>query len=202
MTPMTPKLHDSGSHEEPANDVPAEPPLGLIAPPGPNSNNGSDKEPFSTGDPDHNGSATPGGLPPETVETILAWFDQVAVPYRRATDRLQVARKWVRDAGRALELAECEADDAKHVAWAADLEEAGREPCIGFHTDESKDPRHAPDAADRSVGHAHWWCSVCNLDLRRARNEENDAEVDFKEWQEHLLRTLSYLDPDLFEFGD
>ena len=196
---MKPNLSNYGSHEEPANDVPAEPPPGPFAPPGPNSNNGSDKEPLSTGDPDHNGSATPGGPSPEIVETILVWFAEVAVPYRRAWDRLQDARKWVRDAEGALELAECEAEDAKHVAWAADLKEADSEPCIGFHTDESKDPRHAPDAADRSVGHAHWWCSVCNLDLRRARNEENDAEVDLKEWQERLLRTLSYLDPDLFE---
>ena len=195
---MKPNLPDSGSHEEPANDVPAEPPPGLFAPSGRNSNNGSDKDPLSTGDPDHNGSTTPRGLPPE----IVIWFAEVAVPYRRAWDRLHDARKWVRDAERALELAECEADDAKHVAWAADLAEADSEPCMGFHTDESKDPRHAPDAAGRAVGHAHWWCSVCNLDLRRARNEENDAEVDLKEWQERLLRTLSYLDPDLFESRD
>ena len=199
---MKPNLPDSGSHEEPANDVPAEPPPGLFTPSGRNSNNGSDKDPLPTGDPDHNGSATPGGLPPESVETILLWFAEVVVPYRRAWDRLQVARKGVRDAEGALEPAECDAEEADNVAWAAYLEEADSEPCIGFHTDESKDPRHAPDAADRSVGHAHWWCSVCNLDLRRARNEENDAEVDLKEWQERLLRTLSYLDPNLFEPGD
>jgi len=199
---MKPNLSNYGSHEEPANDVPAEPPPGPFAPPGPNSNNGSDKDPLSTGDPDHNGSATPGGLSPESVETILLWFAEVVVPYRRAGDRLQVARKWVRDAEGALELAECEAEEADNVAWAAYLEEADSEPCIGFHTDESKDPRHAPDAVVRSVGRARLRCSVCELDLRRARNEENDAKVDRDQWQEHLLHTPSYLNPDLFKSGD
>ncbi len=199
---MKPNLPDSGSHEEPANDVPAEPPPGPFAPSGRNSNNGSDKDPLSTEDPDHNGSATPGGLPPESVETILLWFAEVVVPYRRAGDRLQVARKWVRDAEGALELAECEAEDADNVAWAAYLEEADSEPCIGFHTDESKDPRHASDAVVRSVGRARLRCSVCELDLRRARNEENDAKVDRDQWQEHLLHTPSYLNPDLFKSGD
>ena len=199
---MKPNLPDSGSHEEPANDVPAEPPPGPFAPPGRNSNNGSDKDPLPTGDPDHNGSATPGGLPPESVETILLWFAEVVVPYRRAGDRLQVARKWAKDAGCALELAELDAEEADNVAWAAYLEEADSEPCPGFHTDEPKDPRHDPDAARRAAGRARLRCSVCELDLRRARNEENDAKVDRDQWQEHLLRTLSYLNPDLFKSGD
>ena len=199
---MKPNLPDSGSHEEPANDVPAEPPPGLFTPSGRNSNNGSDKDPLSTGDPDHNGSATPGGLPPESVETILLWFAEVVVPYRRAGDRLQVARKWVRDAEGALGLAEFDAEEADNVAWAAYLEEADSEPCPGFHTDEPKDPRHDPDAARRAAERAHLRCSVCELDLRRARNEENDAKVDRDQWQEHLLRTPSYLNPDLFKSGD
>ena len=199
---MKPKLSNSGSHEEPANDVPAEPPPGLFAPSGRNSNNGSDKDPLSTGDPDHNGSATPGGLPPESVETILLWFAEVVVPYRQAWDRDQDAHKGTMDAERASELAECKAEHADNVAWAAYLEEADSEPCPGFHTDESKDPRHDPDAARRAAERAHLRCSVCELDLRRARNEENDAKVDRDQWQEHLLRTLSYLNPDLFKSGD